>query len=312
MSLLKKHINKYQAQGRVGASHGRRNAPPPPEPKATFWDHAIDVGEFALNTLATPFETITGTNFYDPEFESDFMQDTSDITSAITSTGTDIAGNMVAGPLYSSGKAGLTKTAQGMGLKDATHSGHNAWAEKTADTIGFLGDASQIMAGGVPGAGGGSMMERGGTPTKKYQSVGDDESPLDLTLDFECLNTHIFNGKDFFDYKAPLDVDYIISNPPYSIKYEVFKRLFEFNIPFAMLVGVVGLFESQKRFNLFKDNTFEIMYFNKRISYFQDYSHQNTSLNPPFSSVYLCSNILPTQIVFEVLDKSNHNQIKLF
>lgn len=135
---------------------------------------------------------------------------------------------------------------------------------------------------------------------------------LFTSLDFECLNTHIFNGKDFFDYKAPLDVDYIISNPPYSIKYEVFKRLFEFNIPFAMLVGVVGLFESQKRFNLFKDNTFEIMYFNKRISYFQDYSHQNTSLNPPFSSVYLCSNILPTQIVFEVLDKSNHNQIKLF
>jgi hypothetical protein len=52
----------------------------------------------------------------------------------------------------------------------------------------------------------------------------------------------------------------------------VFERLFEIGKPFAMLVGVVGLFESQHRFNLFKNNDFEIMYFNKRVSYFKDYA----------------------------------------
>lgn len=118
-------------------------------------------------------------------------------------------------------------------------------------------------------------------------------------------NSHLSEGEDFFnlDELDLLSVDYIISNPPYSIKFEVFKKLFDLHTPFAMLVGVVGLFESQKRFNLFKDNNFEIMYFNSRISYFKDYTEQKPSLNPPFSSVYICHNILPQQIVFETLKK---------
>ena len=99
--------------------------------------------------------------------------------------------------------------------------------------------------------------------------------------------------------------DYIISNPPYSLKFEVFKKLFEIGKPFAMLVGVVGLFESAKRFNLFKENKFEIMYFDKRISYFKSYTDQKPSLNPPFSSVYVCNGILPNQITFEVISKAS-------
>ena len=119
---------------------------------------------------------------------------------------------------------------------------------------------------------------------------------------FEVINTHLENGQDFFKIAAP-NCDYIISNPPYSLKTEVFERLFEIGKPFAMLVGVVGLFESQKRFNLFKNNQFEIMYFNKRVSYFKSYDEKKTSLNPPFSSVYLCSKMLPKQIIFEEINK---------
>lgn len=117
--------------------------------------------------------------------------------------------------------------------------------------------------------------------------------------------THIGEGKDFFkcDVNKARVFDYIISNPPYSLKFEVFKKLFKIGKPFAMLVGVVGLFESQKRFTMFKDNDFEIMYFDKRISYFKDYSDQKPSLNPPFSSVYICKDLLPKQIVFENINK---------
>ena len=116
------------------------------------------------------------------------------------------------------------------------------------------------------------------------------------------LYSHIDMDIDFFSCEVP-SCDYIISNPPYSKKKEVFEKLFELNIPFAMLVGVVGLFESKNRFNLFKNNNFEIMYFDKRISYFKNYTDQKPSLNPPFSSVYLCHNMLPTQIVFEEIVK---------
>lgn len=112
---------------------------------------------------------------------------------------------------------------------------------------------------------------------------------------------HKENGNDFFLYE-PEKYDYIISNPPYSLKAEVFERLFELGKPFAMLVGVVGLFESQKRFRMFRDNQFEIMYFNKRVSYFKSYDEQKPSLNPPFSSVYICQNVLPEKIVFEEIE----------
>ena len=87
--------------------------------------------------------------------------------------------------------------------------------------------------------------------------------------------------------------------------YELVKKsLFEWKIPFAMLLGVVGLFESQKRFEMFRDNEFEVMYLNRRVSYFKSYEDQKPSLNPPFSSVWLCSMILPKQIVFEEIKKN--------
>lgn len=81
------------------------------------------------------------------------------------------------------------------------------------------------------------------------------------------------------------------------------ERLFSFDKPFAMLLGVVGLFESQKRFEMFRDNNFEIMYMNKRVSYMKDFTSGKTALNPPFSSVYITRDMLPKQIVFEEIDK---------
>lgn len=55
---------------------------------------------------------------------------------------------------------------------------------------------------------------------------------------------------------------------------------------------------------MFKKNDFEIMYMNRRVAYFKDYSEQKPSLNPPFSSVYICSGILPKPIIFEEINKT--------
>lgn len=118
----------------------------------------------------------------------------------------------------------------------------------------------------------------------------------------KVIHTHISEGRDFFKTHVP-DCDYIISNPPYSVKGPVLQRLFQIGKPFAMLVGVVGLFESRERFEMFRDNSFEIMYLNRRVSYFKDYAEQKPSLNPPFSSVYVCHNMLPDRIVFEEIQK---------
>src|SRR5699024_2563954 len=87
----------------------------------------------------------------------------------------------------------------------------------------------------------------------------------------EVVHTHISLGEDFFNQEVPSGTDFIVSNPPYSLKNEVFERLFKLEIPFAMLVGLVGIFESQLRFNLFKNNGVEVMYFNKRVAYLSEY-----------------------------------------
>ena len=50
------------------------------------------------------------------------------------------------------------------------------------------------------------------------------------------IRTHIAENGNFFEIDTP-ECDYIISNPPYSCKAQVFKKLFETGKPFAMLIG---------------------------------------------------------------------------
>jgi hypothetical protein len=118
----------------------------------------------------------------------------------------------------------------------------------------------------------------------------------------KVIATHLDDGIDFFDYEY--ECDYIVSNPPYSLKSEVLEALFASKTPFAMLIGVVGIFESQHRFKLFRDNVFEIMYLNKRVSFFESFTEGKPARNPPFSSVYITSNMLPEKIMFAEIDKN--------
>jgi hypothetical protein len=123
---------------------------------------------------------------------------------------------------------------------------------------------------------------------------------------FRAAHTHITDKSirgDFFNYTdAELrSFDYVISNPPFSRKNEVLQKLFASKARFAMLLGGVGLFEA-KRFELFKKNRFELMYFDRRVT-FTPGAGQKATGSPPFSSIYVCRGILPKQIVFCKLNK---------
>ena len=117
---------------------------------------------------------------------------------------------------------------------------------------------------------------------------------------FDVIHTHIFDGQDFFEQDAP-KCDYIISNPPYSLKGEVFKRLYEIGRPFAMLINLQGIFDQKERFELFKNNRIEILWLYPRVNYIKE-----NGLNPsgvPFQSGYFCSGICKKQIEFEYLER---------
>lgn len=119
----------------------------------------------------------------------------------------------------------------------------------------------------------------------------------------KVIHSHLSDSKDFFTWEPSEHYDVIVSNPPFSCKGDVLKRLYELDKPFAMLLSSAGLFESKARFELFRDNPWELLILNKRIAFFKDYQDQKPSLNPPFSSCYVTSNLLPDKICYAEINK---------
>lgn len=111
---------------------------------------------------------------------------------------------------------------------------------------------------------------------------------------------HIDDGKDFFLYE-PKHYDCVISNPPYSKKDAVYERLFKLGKPFAMLVGMNGLFDSKKRFGMFRENGCQILVLNGRTKFIG--RQDGKSSQAPFQTIYVCWNLLPQTIMFEEDEK---------
>lgn len=122
--------------------------------------------------------------------------------------------------------------------------------------------------------------------------------------------THISSGQDFF-LAGDFGCDYIVSNPPYSLRNKILERLYKISKPFAMLMNTNGLFDSSIRWNLFKNGDFTLIYLKGRVNYLEEYGVKQKS-SPPFQSAYICSQISDKQIIFEEqTSKGNIEQIKL-
>lgn len=114
---------------------------------------------------------------------------------------------------------------------------------------------------------------------------------------FKVINTHIDYEQNFFFYE-PENYDIIVSNPPFSIKDDILKRLYELNKPYAMLLPIPSL-QGQKRFPYIKDC--QALIFDKRINYYKDKITKEIQKGVSFGSFYLCKNILPKDLIFEKL-----------
>ena len=115
----------------------------------------------------------------------------------------------------------------------------------------------------------------------------------------KIIYTHIDDGKNFFYYE-PDNYDIIISNPPFSQKDDVLKRLYELNKPYAMLLPLPTL-QGQKRFPYIKDC--EALIFDKRVQYFKDIEQTEISKGASFGSIYICKDFLPNDLIFEELNR---------
>lgn len=114
----------------------------------------------------------------------------------------------------------------------------------------------------------------------------------------KVVNSHLWGGLDFFKYLPPEfdKIDYIISNPPFSKKLEVFDRLYKLGKPFAMLCGLTIL-NYQEVGSFFLDKELQLLIVDKKVSF-----DGNTA---SFNSSYFCYKMLPKDIIFEHLENNN-------
>ena len=115
----------------------------------------------------------------------------------------------------------------------------------------------------------------------------------------KVINTHIDTGENFFFYE-PEYYDIIISNPPFSCKDDVLKRLYELDKPYAMLLPIPTL-QGQTRFPYMKD--IQYLGFDKRINYYRDATMTKTQDGVSFGSCYLCKKFLPKDLIIEELER---------
>jgi hypothetical protein len=110
--------------------------------------------------------------------------------------------------------------------------------------------------------------------------------------------SHISLDQDFFTYE-PEEYTCIVSNPPFSLKFEVLERLYTLNKPFAMLLGL-PILNYQQTGNFFLDKELQLLIVDKKVSF-----NGNTSA---FNCSYFCYNFLPKDIIFTHLEHNNTNK----
>lgn len=111
----------------------------------------------------------------------------------------------------------------------------------------------------------------------------------------EVVFGHIETGEDFFSFAEPIG-EVVVSNPPFSKKDAIFARLYQLQIPFALVANWNGLFDSKKRAAMFAKGGCELLVPRGRMKFFH---RDKPLLNAPnFQSVYVCHEVLDKQIVF--------------
>lgn len=116
---------------------------------------------------------------------------------------------------------------------------------------------------------------------------------------YKVIATHIDNGENFFCYEPQELYDMIISNPPFSVKNAVLKRLTEIGKPYAMLLPIPTL-QGQTRFPYIRNC--QVLIFDKRINYYTDPEKKAVQKGVSFGSCYICYNFLPKDLIFEELE----------
>lgn len=109
--------------------------------------------------------------------------------------------------------------------------------------------------------------------------------------------SHIQNGGDFFTGE-PDEYDCIVSNPPFSKKDKVLKRLYSLNKPFAVILPLNAM-QSVQRVSMYIEHGIQYLGFDRRIGYYTNGEYDEWKTGNHFASAYFCKDVLPEKLIFE-------------
>ncbi len=93
----------------------------------------------------------------------------------------------------------------------------------------------------------------------------------------------------------------IVSNPPFSIKDDILRRLWELDKPYAVLFPLNDI-QGKKRFEYLKDDI-QLLAFDQRIGFHRMDSMDKAIEGNCFASAYFCKHVLPRDLILEHLEK---------
>jgi hypothetical protein len=129
-------------------------------------------------------------------------------------------------------------------------------------------------------------------------------------LGYNVINTHYDPatgiGRDFFTYTKSeckkLQIDYIVSNPPFSKKNEVLKHCEELDVAYALLLPIQTLQSIDRYKNIFSNGQTQALIFDRRIGYStKDKSWEEIGMTNHFASIFICKWVLPSSLMFDNL-----------
>ena len=117
----------------------------------------------------------------------------------------------------------------------------------------------------------------------------------------KVIHSHIFEGKDFFEYEPEEHYDCIITNIPFKRKRLFVERALDLDKPFAILLTLASFNDKYPIFSFYERNKQpQLLKFNKRI-HFTDVNG-NVEKKTTFQSGYIGWNLFPKDFIIEELD----------
>lgn len=137
---------------------------------------------------------------------------------------------------------------------------------------------------------------------------------------YSVVSTDILYGQDFFVYRPETWLDtetglatqIIVTNPPYSIKYDWLARCYALKRPFALLLPIdtLGSARAQK---MFDELGVEIILLDKRVNFEMPDPPKDGKSQAQYSTAWFTWGLgIGSQLVFENIFRYENDQLPLF